>query len=303
VISDVGFSAPFKLTSPFYDDAGRMSVMAISVSAGLMSGDSQEIELCAERGARVQVGSQAFEKIHRMEGGGFAERRACLDVKSGATLIYSPLPAIPFAGSAFRSDTRVTLEDSAARLFLSDIVACGRASRGERFEFREYRSRTRIFEGGALIYYDNAAYIPADMRMEGFCMFEGYTHCGSLALINFDVSESQAALIRDAVYALPGAAGRARGIGDASDSGAAAGVTAAAAAAESGAAASAIAAAKFAATGASADSSAATGLAAVGTGIGGITRTGHGDYCVRALCNGSEPLLRLFGYIQQVLDA
>jgi urease accessory protein len=239
ILSDTGFSAPFKITAPFYDEIDRAVVMIISVSAGLLSGDRQEMSLTAEPGARCVITSQSFEKIHKMDAG-FASRKTNIYIGAGAEMIYAPLPVIPFAGSAFVGETTVTLTDKTAKLCYSDVLACGRASRGERFVFREYRALTRMFEGDTLIYSDNAAYLPEKSPPDGFCMFEGYTHTGGMALINYQITESQFERVRSAVYNLQ-------------------------------------------------------------NGVGGVTRTGHGDVCVRALANGSERLLDLHEEIKEIV--
>jgi urease accessory protein len=240
VLADVRFTAPYKVLHPFYDENDNMSVMLVSVSAGLLAGDRQSVAITVQEGARLAVTSQAFEKIHKMEEGAFAARDTRITVERDAALSYMPLPVIPFRDSAFRSQTEVRLAGASSRFFQSEIISCGRASRGERFAYREYRSLTRIYEGETLIYADNAVYRPGGASMEGFCLFEGYTHLGTCLMINQDISEERAEALRAAVYALP-------------------------------------------------------------DGVGGITKTGYGGYCIRALANGSEPLLALSGEVRRIL--
>ncbi|MDR1059985.1 MAG: urease accessory protein UreD, partial [Clostridiales bacterium] len=73
-VEDVSFTAPFKVTNPFCGegDGGGLQVMLLSVSAGLLAGDAQQI--CVEVGenADLEVLSQAYEKIHGMDAGGQA---------------------------------------------------------------------------------------------------------------------------------------------------------------------------------------------------------------------------------------
>ncbi|MDR1157779.1 MAG: urease accessory protein UreD [Oscillospiraceae bacterium] len=240
VLADVRFTAPYKILHPFYDENGSMSVMMVSVSAGILSGDSQKIDITVREGARLTVTSQAFEKIHKMDDGAFATRDTRLVVEKDAALSYAPLPVIPFKDSAFRSQTEVRLAEASSRFFQSEIISCGRASRGERFAYREYKSLTKIYEGETLIYADNAVYRPGSAPMERFCLFEGYTHLGTCLMVNQDISEEQTEALRAAVYALK-------------------------------------------------------------DGVGGVTKTGYGGHCVRALANGSEPLLALNDKIREIL--
>ncbi len=155
----LSFTAPFKVLHPFRQD-GFLQIMVVKVSAGLMAGGE------AVREGRVTVGRDA-------------------------TLFYAPLPVLPFADSAFRSAFAIELADETSRLFYSDILACGRAARGERFAYRLYRSRVYITSGGILLYADNFRFAPQEdgADCEGFIQYEGYTHLGNYVLCHFPVRE------------------------------------------------------------------------------------------------------------------
>lgn len=190
-IRHMSFTAPFKVLHPFRQD-GFLQIMVVKVSAGLMAGDRQSIAITLEPGAKAEFLSQSYEKIHQMEEGE-AIREGKITVGPDATLFYAPLPVLPFADSAFRSDFIIDLADETSRLFCSDILACGRASRGERFAYRLYRSRVRIKSGGNLIYADNFRFAPQedDADCEGFTQYEGYTHLGNYVLCHFSMSEEE----------------------------------------------------------------------------------------------------------------
>jgi urease accessory protein len=196
VLDHCYFTPPFKITSPFYAENGLMSIMVLSVSAGIMAGDRQKIEVRLEKGASVEIGSQSFEKIHRMGEGQRASRETALTVESGALLVYSPLPAIPFAGSAFESCASIRLRDSESRLAYSEILSCGRSAKGERFAWRQHKNRVSVFERDKLIYFDNSDFRPAETNMEGPAMFEGYSHFSSLLMVNIPLSPEQREEIR-----------------------------------------------------------------------------------------------------------
>ena len=69
ILSDVSFTAPFKVMHPFYEKKDRMSVTVLAASAGIMAGDRQELRFHVCEGAQMELTSQAYEKIHRMEEG------------------------------------------------------------------------------------------------------------------------------------------------------------------------------------------------------------------------------------------
>lgn len=236
----VSFTAPFKVTSPFYDEAGRMRIMVMSVSAGIMAGDSQLLDIDVGKGARTEIMSQSYEKIHRMQPGDLAVRETRIKVAADGLLVYSPLPVIPYAESSFRNETEIYLEDQTARLFYSEILACGRASRGERFAFRSYQSMLKIRSQEGLIYMDNSCFRPEENAMESYCMFEGFSHMSNLLLVNIRPDNTQNESLMELAAEFTG-------------------------------------------------------------GIAGISRTGCGDICIRALANGSEPLISLHESVKKIL--
>ncbi|MCL2007786.1 MAG: urease accessory protein UreD [Treponema sp.] len=172
---EIRFTAPFKITSPFYDNEQRLQVMLMSVSAGIMEGDTQNIKIEVDDGANLQMLSQSFEKIHKMESG-TARRNIELKVGRDAVLIYTPLPSIPYALSSFSSASIIQLTDASSSIFYCDILSCGRVARGEKFAYTRYANSVRAYCADELIYSDNTVFEPEGMQMEGFCLFEGYTH-------------------------------------------------------------------------------------------------------------------------------
>lgn len=181
ILEDVSFTAPYKIMSPFQKENGGIQIMPLCASAGIMRGDTQEFIYHVKEGANLDVLSQSFEKIHKMDGGS-ASRYIRIQVDRHASLSYYPQPVIPFAGSAFDSKIEIHLADASSRLFLLDIISCGRNAHEERFLYRRFSSKVMIFRGEKLIYRDNTRYEPDRMPMEGTGMYEGYTHMANIFL-------------------------------------------------------------------------------------------------------------------------
>lgn len=186
------FTAPFKVMSPFKAQ-NFLQIMVVKVSAGLMAGDCEMITIKLEPHAKAEFMSQAFEKIHQMNDGGEAKREGHITVGDDATLYYAPLPVLPFADSAFRSSFVIDLESTTSRLFYSDVLACGRAARGEEFAYRLYESRLRIKRAGELIYVDNLHFAPAEdgVDMTGLTQYEGHSHLGTYLFVNLELTEDE----------------------------------------------------------------------------------------------------------------
>lgn len=181
VLSDVSFTAPFKIMRPFYEKKERMSVMVLTASAGILAGDCQMIRIHVKKHASMELQSQAYEKIHRMDDG-FASRKILVRVEDQASLHYMPFPVIPFRDSDFRSEAEVELARPEAEFVMLDILSCGRAAHGEAFLYRRFQNKVTVRREGRIIYRDFARYEPEWMDMQGFGLYEGYTHLGNLLI-------------------------------------------------------------------------------------------------------------------------
>ena len=181
ILEDLSFTAPYKIMMPFEKENGGIQIMPLCASAGIMAGDSQEFSYHVKEGADLEILSQSFEKIHKMDEGS-ASRTIEVQVDKNATLYYYPQPVIPFAQSAFDSKMMIHLEDETSKLFLLEIISCGRNAHEERFQYRRFSSKVLLYRGEKLIYRDNTRYEPDKMPMEGIGLYEGYTHMANLFL-------------------------------------------------------------------------------------------------------------------------
>ena len=181
IVEDVAFTAPYKIMNPFPKKNGGISVMPLCASAGIMEGDRQEFDFCVTEGTELEFLSQSFDKVHKMKEGE-AVRHVNAQVEKNAVFYYYPQPVIPYARSAFDSTMEFDLADESSRLFLLEIISCGRKASDERFLYRKFASRVNIRRAGRLIYRDNTRYEPDKMDMEGLGMYEGYTHMANIFL-------------------------------------------------------------------------------------------------------------------------
>lgn len=195
-LDDVYFTAPFKIMNPFYLSKDHIEVMLLSASAAIMAGDSQDISIKVTKGSKLTFTSQSYEKIHKMEEG-FASRQTEIVVEKNAYLKYLPLPVIPFAGSAFSSNTVVHLTDESSKFIMCDIISCGRYARGEQFAYHYYKSLVTIYCNNKMIFRDNTNYTPSEMELSQIGMFEGYHHVANLILCNLQITEEQIQSFRE----------------------------------------------------------------------------------------------------------
>ena len=181
-----------------------------TASAGILAGDSQEHSFYIEENAILELVSQSFEKIFKMEDSGKAERTINIDIEKGGTLIYSPLPCMPFAGSNFTSRTKINLQDDSSRLIYIDTLCGGRKEHGELFDYKSYRNLIEITRNSTaddnttkseLIYRDNTVFEGSNCGLfperkeflKSPAMYGDYSHLGTMLLFGCN-SKSGSAL-------------------------------------------------------------------------------------------------------------
>ncbi|MDO4173162.1 MAG: urease accessory protein UreD [Eubacteriales bacterium] len=187
VIRDSFFTAPFKITAPFYS-GDTAEIMIMQASAGILEGDSHEMEFVITSGSQVIITGQSYTKLFRMEHGR-ATQRVRITVEKDAFLCYLPRPVIPFKGSAFLNTNEIHLEPG-AKFAMQDILSCGRKAMGERFDFRKYHARTVVYEDGKPIFVDNTRLVPSEFDISGMGWFEHDTHQGMAYFYGLDKLEA-----------------------------------------------------------------------------------------------------------------
>ena len=198
ILDNVYFTAPFNVSPPFYNEDGSIKVIVMSSSAGIMQGDIHKYHITVNDNTKIEVTSQSYEKIHKMEDKD-ASRDCKIFVGSNSVLKYNPLPTIPFKDSAFNSNMNIVLKDESSKLILTDIISCGRVASGEKFEYKYYKSYIEVSCLDKLVYVDNTIYSPSSIDMNGLGMFEGYSHLANILICNFDNSNEKLDFIREII--------------------------------------------------------------------------------------------------------
>ena len=139
--------SPLKLLTPKNHGDARWTFVA-TYGGGLVDGDAIALDVKVGENAKALIGTQASTKVYKCPTG---EATQTLDarVARGGLLVVAPDPLVPFAGARYAQRATIRLEEGASLAWL-DVLSCGRASRGERWAFSRYASRTRVFVNGAL---------------------------------------------------------------------------------------------------------------------------------------------------------
>jgi urease accessory protein len=124
-----------------YLDAGAPDmafVMIASPGGGVLQGDHLTIDVRVREGARLNLATQSATRLYRMPRDG-ARIETRLEVERDAYLEHLPDPWVPFADSQVSIETEV-VADSTATVLLTEVVAPGRAARGEILQQRRFES-------------------------------------------------------------------------------------------------------------------------------------------------------------------
>jgi urease accessory protein len=150
VVHTARADAPLKLLLP-NNQGDAAWVFLATLGGGLVGGDAIALDVDVASGASAFLGSQSSTKVFRSD----RETSQSLGAHVGddATLVIVPDAVAPFAGSRYTQSTEVVLGERAT-LVLADIATCGRAARGERWDFERYVSRMKVERGGRLIVLD-----------------------------------------------------------------------------------------------------------------------------------------------------
>jgi urease accessory protein len=144
VIGEAFAASPLRLLTPRnHGDAAW--VFLANLGGGLVDGDRLDLRIEAAQDTLAFVGTQAATKVYRSPRG--CSHRLEVHAAGGAAIAVVPDQTVCFAGARYDQEIDISLA-STASLVLFDGYTCGRAARGERWQFAHFESRTTIARGG-----------------------------------------------------------------------------------------------------------------------------------------------------------
>ncbi len=187
---------PFKLADTTEDKTnGSLHLMIRSSSPGILDGDEYEITLNLAENTHLQVHTQSYQRLFRMEHG--ASQTMVVKLAAGSSLHYIPHPTVPHQQSIFKSGTRIYLAEN-TRLIWGEILTCGRKHSGEVFTFTTYQNIIQIYRGQRLILKDQVLLRPATQPIAALGQFEQYTHQATFIFLHEQAAvESLMELVHD----------------------------------------------------------------------------------------------------------
>ncbi|WP_188502763.1 urease accessory protein UreD [Pontibacter amylolyticus] len=179
---DAFFTRPFRVANVGqYKTDDDLYLMVMSSSPGLLDNDQYAISIKLEAGARLQLQSQAYQRLYRMQTGAIQNMKIMLE--PGCAFSYVPHPVVPHQNSKFEGHTTIYLQEG-CELLLSEIITCGRKHSGEAFLFTSFQNLTEVYYKQKLILKDNVLLQPRQVPPGTIGQWEGYTHQGTLVYLN-----------------------------------------------------------------------------------------------------------------------
>lgn len=189
-LKDVFFTRPFRVANVGqYKTDNDLYLMVMSSSPGLLDKDEYDISVKIETDARLQLQSQAYQRLYNMQEG--ATQKITIMLESGSSFSFVSHPIVPHTHSKFKSHTMVHLQDN-CQLLMSEIITCGRKYSGEIFRFTHFQNLTEIYYKQKLLLKDNILLQPLQVPPDTIGQWEGFTHQGTLIYLNTSTEPASA---------------------------------------------------------------------------------------------------------------
>jgi len=127
----------------------------LSYGGGLVSGDDIALECCVGNDRTLVLLTQGNTKIFKPSDATSRQRQMLeIEVEAKASIILLPAPVTCFAQASYQQFQTIRLANDTSSVILLDWLTSGRTSRGEAWEFANYRSENSIRLGPKLIAQD-----------------------------------------------------------------------------------------------------------------------------------------------------
>ena len=184
-----------RVLRPHYlDDSGQVCYVVVNPGGAYLGADLFLIDVEVGDGADLLLTTQTATKVYRTPGS-FAEQRMAVRLGEGARLELMPDQLIAYREASYRQRTSVTLRPSSS-LVMAEVVTPGWSPDGAAFRYEEVRLRNDIrveTDGGSqLLVLDNLLIRPPLHDVSGLGFMEGYSHLGSLVVVDARVNQELA---------------------------------------------------------------------------------------------------------------
>lgn len=195
IANRVYFQGAYKVMRPVYhDESGQVCYYILNPGGGYLDGDKYQMKISLEKKARLILTTQSATKIYKSPHS-YAYQESEFNLKDGSCLEYIPDPLIGYKDARYKQKNIIRMEKGCT-LFYSDIITPGWSPEGDKFSYNMLQLINEIYMENELAVYDHIKLIPTEQNMDGLGLMEGYSHLGSMIIIN-DKVDSQ---LLDRIY-------------------------------------------------------------------------------------------------------
>ncbi|RLL40584.1 urease accessory protein UreD [Oceanobacillus piezotolerans] len=183
VAKRVYFQGAFKVMRPIYhDESGQVCYYILNPGGGYLDGDRYQMKISLEKQARLILTTQSATKIYKTPNR-HAYQETEIILKEGSCLEYIPDPLIGYRDAKYKQKNIIHMEKG-ANLLYADIITPGWSPDGDKFSYNSLQLINEIYMENELVVYDHIKLNPALQNMGELGLMEGYSHLGSMIVIN-----------------------------------------------------------------------------------------------------------------------
>jgi len=178
----------FKITRPVYlTSSGEAYGYVMNPGGGYIDGDFYKISIALEKDAEGLLTTQSSTKVYKTRTKP-AIQEMDIHLKKGSLLEYLPDPVIAYQHACFKQNLIVHMEQGAS-LVCCDIFTPGWAPDGTLFRYDLIQTKMEVYLEQQLVLFDHIKLEP-DEDMTGLGYMEGYTHFGTMIIIDEEVNKA-----------------------------------------------------------------------------------------------------------------
>lgn len=184
-----------RVLRPHYlDDSGQVCYVVVNPGGAYLGADLFVLDIDVQDGADLVLTTQSATKVYRTPGS-FAEQRMAVRLGEEARLELMPDQLIAYREASYRQRTHVTVRPSSC-LVMAEVVTPGWSPDGAAFRYEEVRLRNEILvqtdDATHVLALDNLLIRPPSGNVTGLGFMEGFSHLGSLIVVDTRVNQALA---------------------------------------------------------------------------------------------------------------
>jgi len=210
VIKDSYHQGAYKIMRPYYpNDTGEVVLYAMNPGGGYVDGDTYRADVTLEQDAELVWTTQAATKIYKTPRTP-VQQQLELRLAKGSRFAYWPDATIAYEAARFEQNTAIHME-AGSSLVYADLFTPGWSPDGSLFRYGRIRCKLALHLEEKLVLFDHLLLVP-DADMQGIGMFDGYTHYGSIIIVDQKVNAEFIDQLHDQLQVMEGARGASVGM-------------------------------------------------------------------------------------------